>query len=298
MCGIAGIISLAGEPIFNLSASLNVLNALVAHRGPDGEGTWTAPDNRVGLAHRRLAIIDLTEAAAQPMKAANKTVISYNGEIYNYRELRTNLAGQWRFRTESDTEAILASYEAYGLDFLSHLRGMFAFALWDERRHRLIAARDRFGIKPLYYAIVNDTLFFASEVKALLPFLPEIETDSDALAEYLTFQYTIGKKTLFKDVHQLLPGHYLVAENGRVEVKRYWDVRYNVDWDHSSVYFERRLAELLDESMTMHLRSDVPVGSYISGGIDFDPRSSSRGQGRPAQSAWLPWAFHRTSRLR
>ena len=145
---------------------------------------------------------------------------------------------------------------------------MFAFALWDERKKRLIAARDRFGIKPFYYAIVNGVLYFASEVKALLPFLPDIDTDSEALAEYLTFQYTIGEKTLFKHVHQLLPGHYLVAEGGRIDIRRYWDVRYEIDWEHSAPYFERRLQELLNESMALHLRSDVPVGSYISGGVD------------------------------
>ncbi len=244
------------------------MNDLIAHRGPDGEGIWLSPDKSVGLTHRRLAIIDLSAAAAQPMHGPNGTVITYNGEIYNYRELRTELSGRWQFRSASDTECILAAYEAYDLDCLSHLRGMFAFALWDERKKRLIAARDRFGIKPFYYAIVNGVLYFASEVKALLPFLPDIDTDSEALAEYLTFQYTIGEKTLFKHVHQLLPGHYLVAEGGRIDIRRYWDVRYEIDWEHSAPYFERRLQELLNESMALHLRSDVPVGSYISGGVD------------------------------
>ena len=268
MCGIAGIISLDGVPIRDLAASLRTLDRLIVHRGPDGEGTWSSPGKSVGLAHRRLAIIDLTEAAAQPMHGPNGTVITYNGEIYNYRELRAALADRWRFRTESDTECILASYEIYGADFLSYLRGMFAFALWDERKKRLIAARDRFGIKPFYYALADGVLYFASEVKALLPFLPGIDTDAEALAEYLTFQYTIGEKTLFKHVHQLLPGHYLVAENSKVETKRYWDVRYEIDREHSAPYFERRLRELLNESMALHLRADVPVGSYISGGID------------------------------
>jgi asparagine synthase (glutamine-hydrolysing) len=202
------------------------------------------------------------------MCATNGTVVTYNGEIYNYRELRASLAGRWQFRTQSDTECILACYDIYGDDFLAHLRGMFAFVLWDERRKRLLAARDRFGIKPLYYAIVGGVLYLASEVKALLPFLPAIETDADALSEYLTFQYTIGEKTLFNHVHQLLPGHYLVAENGRVACRRYWDVRFNIDWEHNAIYFERRLRELLYESMALHLRADVPIGSYISGGID------------------------------
>ena len=268
MCGIAGIVGVGGGIVPQLDRALAVQTSLIAHRGPDGEGIWISPDESIGLTHRRLAIIDLTEAAAQPMHGPNGTVITYNGEIYNYRELRSALADRWQFRTESDTECILACYENYGARFLSHLRGMFAFALWDEGKRRLIAARDRFGIKPFYYALVDGVLYFASEVKALLPFLPGIDTDSDALAEYLTFQYTIGEKTLFKHVHQLLPGHYLIVDNGSIQTKRYWDVRYEIDWEHSALYFEHRLRELLYESMAFHLRADVPIGSYISGGID------------------------------
>ena len=268
MCGIAGIVGVGGGIVPQLDRALAVQTSLIAHRGPDGEGIWISPDESIGLTHRRLAIIDLTEAAAQPMHGPNGTVITYNGEIYNYRELRSALADRWQFRTESDTECILACYETYGARFLSHLRGMFAFALWDEGKRRLIAARDRFGIKPFYYALIDGVLYFASEVKALLPFLPGIDTDSDALAEYLTFQYTIGEKTLFKHVHQLLPGHYLIVDNGSIQTKRYWDVRYEIDWEHSALYFEHRLRELLYESMAFHLRADVPIGSYISGGID------------------------------
>ena len=268
MCGIAGILSVNGKPIRHLPPALQAMNNLLTHRGPDGEGVWSSSDGHVGLAHRRLAIIDLSDAAAQPMCAENGAVVTHNGEIYNYRELRASLAERWQFRTQSDTECILACYDIYGDDFLTHLRGMFAFVLWDERRKRLLAARDRFGIKPLYYAVVGGALYLASEVKALLPFLPTIETDADALSEYLTFQYTIGEKTLFKHVHQLLPGHYLVAENGSVACRRYWDVHFNIDWEHNAIYFERRLRELLDESMALHLRADVPIGSYISGGIN------------------------------
>ena len=233
MCGLAGFVSLNKSAIREGQYCLAAMTDLIAHRGPDGEGVWISPNESVGFAHRRLAIIDLTEAAAQPMQGLNGTVITYNGEIYNYRELRSALADRWRFRTKSDTECILTCYEVYGAEFLSYLRGMFAFALWDERRQRLIAARDRFGIKPFYYAHVGGVLYFASEVKALLPFLPDIDTNSEALAEYLIFQYTIGEQTLFKHVHQLLPGHCLVAENGRIEIRRYWDVRYQIDWEHS-----------------------------------------------------------------
>jgi len=193
-------------------------------------------------------------------------VITFNGEIYNYKELMRELAHDWSFKSSSDTETVLAAYEKWGTDCLDHLRGMFAFALWDGER--LFAARDRFGIKPFYYAIVDGVFYFASEIKALLPILPEIATEPDALGEYITFQYTIGDRSLFKHVHVLLPGHALVIENGSVKVRRYWDVHYEVDWDHTPAWFERRMREILEESVRLHLRSDVPVGAYVSGGID------------------------------
>lgn len=268
MCGIAGIVSLNGERTVGLRAMLTVADKFIAHRGPDGHGTWTNQNSSVGLLHRRLAIIDLTESGRQPMTGPNHTVITYNGEIYNYVELREELARHWKFRSTSDTEVILAAYEHWGPTFVDHLRGMFAFALWDDKKKRLYCARDRFGIKPLYYSQVGGKLYFASEAKALLPFMPDIATDSEALAEYLTFQHTIGDKTLFEGINQVLPGHCLIAENGRVETKRYWDVHYNIDWEHREPYFSNRLRELLDDSLKTHLRSDVPIGAYVSGGID------------------------------
>ncbi len=268
MCGIAGIVSIDGTTVPRLDGGLNLLGRMVAHRGPDGDGTWTSQSRRAGLAHRRLAIIDLSDAGQQPMVAPGPTVITYNGEIYNYLELRTELLSGWRFRSTSDTECILAAYDRYETGCLDRLRGMFAFAVWDDHRQRLFCARDRFGIKPFYYAVVGNLFVFASEAKALLPFLPDIETDPAALAEYLTFQYTIGEATLFCGVKQLLPGHALTVENGRVRVWRYWDVRYEIDYDHSARYFENRLVDLLDDSVGLHLRSDVPVGAYVSGGLD------------------------------
>jgi len=268
MCGIGGIASLDGAAIPKLSGALDLLGRMVAHRGPDGDGIWTAPSGCAGLAHRRLAIIDLSEAAAQPMVAPGPVAITYNGEIYNYRELREELTAGWRFHSNSDTECILAAYDKDGTDCLARLRGMFAFALWDGPRRRLFCARDRFGIKPFYYALVGDLFIFASEAKALLPFLPEIETDATALAEYLTFQHTVGEATLFRGIKQLMPGHALMVESGRVRVWRYWDVRYDIDFEHNARYFERRLVELLDDTVRMHLRSDVPVGAYVSGGVD------------------------------
>jgi len=268
MCGIAGIASIYGTPIPHLDASLAVLDRLIAHRGPDGHGTWTSGSERIGLVHRRLAIIDLSDAAQQPMTASGPTAITYNGEIYNYLELRAELSSAWGFRSASDTECVLAAYERYGTKCLDKFRGMFAFAIWDDRRERLFCARDRFGIKPFYYTELGDMFVFASEAKALLPFLPDIESDPDALTEYLTFQYTIGEATLFRGIKQLLPGHALTVEYGSIRVWRYWDVRYEIDYDHSPRYFENRLVELLDESVGLHLRSDVPVGAYVSGGLD------------------------------
>ena len=204
---------------------------------------------RVGLVHRRLSIIDLSPAGAQPMHAPNGTVISYNGEIYNFIELREQLSDRWTFRPSSDTEVILAAYDRWGEGCVEHLRGMFAFAIWDERKKKLFAARDRFGIKPFHYTIQKGVLYFSSEAKALLPFLDEVDTDADALSEYLTFQYTIGEKTLFKSISTLLPGHMLRVEDGSLSTRRYWDVQYDVDFDHSPAYFERRFVELLSDSM-------------------------------------------------
>lgn len=290
MCGIAGIVDLRGASLPGAGARVAVMDRYLAHRGPDGRGEWINAANSVALLHRRLAIIDLSDTGQQPMTGENGTVITYNGEIYNYVELRREMAAHWGFHSTSDTEVILAAYARWGDACVDHLRGMFAFAIWDEKRQRLFCARDRFGIKPFYYCQVGGVLYFASEAKALLPFLPDIETDSDALAEYLTFQYTIGEKTLFKGVHQLLPAHSLIAEKGRVEIRRYWDVHYEIDWSHKAAYFEERLRELMADSMAMHLRADVPVGAHISGGIDSslvsilaseaDPRNREAFHGR------------------
>ena len=269
MCGIAGFASLSGREVGKSHRFLSVLGDLISHRGPDGYGSWTDPTHIVGLVHRRLAIIDLTEQASQPMTGHGELTVSYNGEIYNYKELKEDAEKRGvSFFSNSDTETILSTYSEYGIEAPKHLRGMFAYALWDENRKRLVIARDRFGIKPLYYAIVDDLFVFASEAKALLPFLPSITTNSDALAEYLTFQYSISDKTLFEGIHQVMPGHTIVIENGVLTVERYWDVQYEVDYSWTVNSAEERLRGLLADSVNVHLRSDVEVGSYLSGGID------------------------------
>ncbi len=284
MCGIVGVVSLQQATIGSLRRYLGVMSDLIAHRGPDGSGQWTSKEETVGLAHRRLAIIDLSDGAAQPMVRGDDLAIAFNGEIYNYRELQSE-ARDFGFRlgTESDTETILYSYERYGLAAPAHLRGMFAYAIYDGRAGRVVLARDRFGIKPLYYTIQDGNLYFASEAKALLPFLPTIETDPDALAEYLTFQYSISDRTLFSGIHQLLPAHQMVISGDSITIERYWDVEYEIDYEHNQAYFQSEVRRLLDESIAIHLRSDVEVGAYVSGGVDSSliaalasERSSSR----------------------
>lgn len=268
MCGIAGIKNLSNQKISDLNHKLKVMNKLLAHRGPDGEGTWMDTNNTLGLAHRRLSIIDLNITANQPMVSDTGLVIAFNGEIYNYLELRESLKHEWQFKTHSDTEVILAAYQRYGKKCMEYLRGMFAFALWDTNANTLLCARDRFGIKPFYYTTQKNNFLFASETKVLLPFMESIDTNATAFSEYMTFQYTLGEQTLFNQIYQLLPGHALCISQGKVEVYRYWDVQYNIDTDHSPKYFQNKLEELLEDSIQVHLRSDVPVASYLSGGVD------------------------------
>jgi asparagine synthase (glutamine-hydrolysing) len=266
MCGIAGALNLSLHPILDLEFRLKIMNNLQSHRGPDGEGVWQHPLTHVGFAHRRLSIIDLT-TGNQPMHDEAGNWVTYNGEIYNYLELRTEL-GLEKFATSSDTEVILQAYRRWGVDCVNHFRGMFAFALWDEANQVLFCARDHFGIKPFYYTIVGHMFYFASEVKALLPFVQCIETDLDGLKDYLAFQFCLDGKTLFKDIRELLPAHSLRVINGSLEVRRYWEVYYDIDFDHTTQYFEQQLQALLAESVHLHLRSDVPIGAYLSGGLD------------------------------
>lgn len=281
MCGIAGVIDLKRNPVPLLDAKLEAMNKLQEHRGPDGAGTWVHPHSQVGFAHRRLSIIDL-DAGAQPMRDELGNWVTFNGEIYNFLELRQEL-GEESFRTHSDTEVILRAYQKWGENCVNRFRGMFAFAVWDESRQLLFCARDRFGIKPFYYTMVGDTLLFASEVKALLPFVERIETDREGFADYLTFQFCLNGKTLFKGIRELLPGHVLRAAYGSFDVRRYWEVYYDLDFDHTAQYFENCVRELLADSVRLHLRSDVPVGAYLSGGLDSSIVSSMASQTSPEE---------------
>lgn len=264
MCGIAGIIATKGNPIPELQSKLTVMEQLLAHRGPDGVGLWTNEQQTVGLAHRRLSIIDLSKSADQPMVGEDGNVLVFNGEIYNYHELRQKLANRWSFKTHSDSEVILAAYNQYRLNSLDLLRGMFAFAIWNERQQEFFAARDLFGIKPFYYILEDDYFIFASEVKALLPFI-DSEIDPLGFSEYLTFQAPIGSNTLFKNIRQLLPAHCITIRNGRFNIARYWDLESDNKFENN---IESQLENIFEESVASHLVSDTPIGCYLSGGID------------------------------
>ena len=270
MCGIAGIVSQHMGRI--QQAELQTMGEAIRHRGPDDEGLYLG--DHVGLAHRRLSIIDLV-TGHQPMTNEDSSIwIVFNGEIYNYLELRLELMSKGhRFKTASDTEVLVHLYEEYGPDFLLKLNGMFAFALYDQARDRLMAARDHFGIKPYYYAMNKDEFIFASEIKAIVAIRPEYRVpDTQALYDYITFQFCLHDKTFFRGIKKLLPGHYLLLESvstaPSLHIRQYWDLDFSLDTYHTEDYFVDRLMTLLQDSIRLQLRSDVPLGCHLSGGID------------------------------
>ena len=271
MCGIAGAIWLQnGVPLSE--DVLRQMAKVIEHRGPDGEGFHyeQSSSGGVALAHRRLSIIDLA-GGKQPMCNEDETIwITFNGEIYNYRELRGELRKQGhQFRTDSDTETIVHLYEERGMDFLTDLRGMFAFALWDRPRGRLILARDRLGQKPLIYRRENNRLLFASEIKSILqvPGVPR-EVNPDALSEYLTYLYVPQPRTMYAGIEKLPPAHYAVYEKGDLRIKRYWNLDLNRKIARSFEDVGEELNAQLDDAVRLRLRSDVPLGAFLSGGID------------------------------
>ncbi len=267
MCGIAGIIHREGLTDDEVAALPAMAEAL-AHRGPDGQGIEL--DLWAGLVHTRLSIIDLA-GGAQPMSNETGTVwITFNGEIYNYPGLKRELEAKGhRFHTNSDTEAIVHLYEEMGEACVNRLRGMFAFAIWDRPRRKLLLARDRVGIKPLYYAHAGSRLIFASELKALLQapgFAARLRPE--ALLDYLTFSWIPGPGTIFEDCYKLPPGHLLVFDESGTRVRQYWDVEYCSD-DHACArMIQERLLEQLSDAVESHLLADVPLGAFLSGGLD------------------------------
>ena len=269
MCGICGVV--AFDPLAHVDEALvRRMARFLIHRGPDGEGIWT--NAQVGLGHRRLAIIDLSQAAAQPMANEDGTLwIVFNGEIYNFQSLRDELLRRGHaFRSKSDTEVILHLYEDEGEACLQRLRGMFAFALWDVRRRRLVLARDRVGKKPLYYwHRPGRGLAFASEPKAFLAD-PEFraEPDDEALWHFLAYQYVPAPWSAFRGVRKLPPAHYLVLENGHPELHRYWELRYTPKRSGRAADLAGELGARLKEAVRLRLISDVPLGAFLSGGVD------------------------------
>ena len=271
MCGIAGFIqSGSARRIAEPMLILRAMTDAVRHRGPDDEGYYVA--GPVALGHRRLRIIDL-ETGGQPMTNEDGSLILvYNGEVYNFRELRVQLEAKGHaFRTHSDTEVILHAYEEYGEGCLDRFNGMFAFALWDGRRGRLFAARDRMGKKPFYYAMRDGIFIFGSEMKALLKHpLVRPEMSPYTMSRYLAFGYVPAPDTIYHDVLKLPPGHQLIFENGRCDVRPYWQVEFDRAplAGLSEAELHRRFLDLLRDAVRLRLVSDVPLGVFLSGGVD------------------------------
>jgi asparagine synthase (glutamine-hydrolysing) len=271
MCGVAGLINLNGDAVSPVM--LKKMTDAIAHRGPDGEGHWI--EGKVGLGHRRLAIIDLSPAGHQPMISADhRWVLSYNGEIYNYRELRTELEaeGFW-FRSQTDSEVVLNALAHWGTDALLRFNGMFALALWDRKERTLLLARDRYGIKPIYYSVQSGRFAFGSEQKAITA-LPRFRRvlNKPALLEYFTFQNIFTDQTLLQDIRILPAGHFLTlhsATNTRPALHRYWDYRFREpDQPASKQEYLEELDRLFKQAVSRQLVSDVELGAYLSGGLD------------------------------
>lgn len=271
MCGITGIFNRSGEPVS--SVILRRMTDRIAHRGPDGEGFYT--DSFIGLGHRRLAIIDLTPAGHQPMISdSGNYALTYNGEIYNFRELRAELESCGHlFRSKTDTEVVLYAYKEWGEKCLERFNGMFAFAIWDKKKQQLFLARDRFGIKPLYYAQGKNVFLFGSEVKALLEHpVYKTELDKEALLEYFTFQNFFTDRTLYKGIRLLPQGSFMYVDLGNRNLNApniWWDFNFKdpVKAKDKSEYIEE-LDRLFKQAVNRQLVSDVEIGSYLSGGMD------------------------------
>lgn len=268
MCGICG--KLIFDPQAKIAPRLlKAMADAIVHRGPDDEGYYVK--GQVGLGFRRLSIIDLS-GGHQPLCNEDESVwVIFNGEIYNYQALRTELISKGHiFKTNSDTEVIVHLFEEYGRDCVQMLRGMFAFAIWDSAQKSLFLARDRVGIKPLYYYLHENFLSFASEIKAILVD-PAVcrEIDPSIIDRFLTYYYVPGSKTLLRNIFKLEPGHWLAVQDGKIQIQSYWDLDFpQVDNGQSTEALEQQLVDLLDETVQLHMISDVPVGFLLSGGVD------------------------------
>ena len=270
MCGIAGIVGDRSQPSW--SDAIERMTGVQKHRGPDDAGRHVEPGAALG--HRRLSIIDLSAAGHQPMTNEDGTWwLTYNGEIYNHRDVRAELLSKGHtYHSETDSETIIHAFEEWGPSAIDRFRGMFAFGLWDRRAQRLWLVRDRLGVKPLYYAIANGTIVFASEIKAIFESgLVSAALDPQALPEYLSFGYVSGERTMFEGVKKLPPGCYLRWERGQATLGQYWDVNFSPRAGataRSEGELAEQLRELLDDCVRMRLMSDVPLGVFLSGGLD------------------------------
>ncbi|MBW2999234.1 asparagine synthase (glutamine-hydrolyzing) [Candidatus Woesearchaeota archaeon] len=266
MCGITGIYNFRKETVDNelLKEMTNILH----YRGPDDSGYFV--DKNIGLGHRRLSIIDLSEKGSQPMHNEDETVwVKFNGEIYNFEELKKDLEKKGhRFYSDTDTETIVHAYEEYGEDCVKHLRGMFAFSIWDSKNKKLFLARDRVGKKPIFYFADKERFVFASELKSLL--LDDSiakEIDMTALSHYLTFGYVPAPLSIFKSIKKVMPSHTLTVQDGKISTRKYWDITYKPKLA-SQQYFKKKLLEELKQAVKLRMISDVPLGAFLSGGID------------------------------
>src|SRR5687768_1850089 len=266
MCGICGIFGRNGAPVD--TSTVDAMMAVLRHRGPDGSGRFV--DRNVGLGHLRLSIIDV-DGGSQPIDNEDGTLhVVFNGEIYNFVELRAELEGfGHRFKTRSDTEVIVHAYEQWGKDCVRRFNGMFAFALWDASRRELFVARDHLGIKPLYYVDLGTRILFASEIKALLQdgACPR-ELDVEALSELFTFRYVPSPGTLFKKIYKLPPGHWMTVSTRGIETRRFWDWIPREQTERSEGELVEEYQALLEDAVRLQLRSDVPLGLFLSSGID------------------------------
>ncbi|MGI9037070.1 MAG: asparagine synthase (glutamine-hydrolyzing), partial [Pyrinomonadaceae bacterium] len=271
MCGIAGLIS--PNPERRIRAMLDAIE----HRGRDDEGVFVSEsfggeNLKTCFGHRRLSIIDTSPAGHQPFFSENgRFVLTYNGEIYNYLEIKKELEAKgYKFKTNCDTEVLINAFAEWNTDCLQKLNGMFAFAVWDLREKTLTLARDRAGIKPLYYAKIGKQIIFASEIKAILASgLIKPELDLEGLNQFLTFLWTVAPHTLFKNIFQLLPAHFLVWKSGEIKIDEWWDLNFDAEEKNGDENFWReRVLDAIDKAVRMEMVSDVPLGAFLSGGVD------------------------------
>jgi asparagine synthase (glutamine-hydrolysing) len=268
MCGISGVISLSGAPVEG--ETIERMRDLVTHRGPDGRGLYLSEDARVGLGHTRLSIQDPTPAGHQPMANHDESIwITFNGEIFNFPELKQRLIQLgYRFRSNCDTEAIIYLYEEYGDDCLQMLNGQFAFVIWDNRKKRVLAARDRVGIRPFYYSLHQEQFVFGSELKSVLSVVGRGAVDEGAISDFLVLQYVPSPNTIYRHIRKLEAGTCIVIEQGDVHVRRYWRPEPRYSSGESEGQLLDRLDDLLSQSVDRQQISDVPLGMFLSGGVD------------------------------